>query len=75
MHIFYISYDVQYFKIYLRILFIYLSICGLFKTRLLMESLASNILKRIYSKPLLIRLQLIRMSDNLDQNMKNVAHS
>jgi hypothetical protein len=29
----------------------------------------------IYSKPSLIRLQLIRMSDNQDRNMKTSVHS
>jgi hypothetical protein len=28
-----------------------------------------------YSKPLLIQLQLIQVSDNPDQNMKNDVHS
>jgi hypothetical protein len=31
--------------------------------------------RRPYSKPLLIRLQLIQVSDNLDRNMKNVLRS
>jgi hypothetical protein len=31
--------------------------------------------RQIYSKPSLIRLQLIHMSDNPDRNVKNAVHS